>query len=77
MKEILNFGKEKEENRLTRVERERLYQEKLKAEEEAAKKLQQEEIDKKTAEAEAKVTSPLASSSCNYSDILLARAIGS
>lgn len=35
VQEILNFGKEKEEARTTRAERERMYQEKIKAEKQA------------------------------------------
>jgi hypothetical protein len=57
VKEILNFGKEKEDTRLSRVERERLYQERRQAEEEAAAKRleEEEEARKKAAESNVKV----------------------
>jgi hypothetical protein len=58
VKEILEFGKEKEDTRLSRVERERLYQERRQAEEEAAAKRleEEEEARKKAAESNVRVT---------------------
>lgn len=57
VKEILNFGKEKEDTRLSRVERERLYQERRQAEEEAAAKRleEEEEARKKAVESNVKI----------------------
>jgi len=59
VKEILDFGKEKEDTRLSRWERERIYQERKKVEEEAkAKQAENEEAEKNEEGSQNKVSDP-------------------